>query len=521
MLYYPSTPRLLGRTSGGIKEWFFLANPPDRYAYPWGPEVVLKAATAVGPMGRHLIHSVWTTSTLDKVQNALTPLDWTSIDVLRMGEARLPVEERTVVVWVGVNPQVVPTTQWELYAHVLRNIREALDADGLQDVECELRASRVSLGAGPRLLLPAQGKERQRQSDHEAQVSQTVATTVGQSISPQSALHKEGTLGLYLAPAPGHNSLSSNTASKMVWGLTCHHVVLPEHSDNVSSTGNGGQDSNRLKVVLPGAAPMQNAFDRVNDLLDNPSESKDTAQRLGAPKSTLEALSASSEAREIGYIYRSPPMAVDEDKRFTKDWALVALDKAKFPPEFSFENVVDIETDKPSTFQLRQEVRKALGSDKFIFPPDGQMRLKGVIPPREILGGPISHSLVTTRRGDERLIVLKRGRSTDLTAGVALDVESVVRTSFGDEPMISSKWTIIDIRQAKPDPNKQKLPLFSETGDSGAIVFDLRGRVGGMITVGTSATQRAIRGYDLTYATPFERLYKAIELDLGHPVYIC
>jgi len=59
---------------------------------------------------------------------------------------------------------------------------------------------------------------------------------------------------------------------------------------------------------------------------------------------------------------------------------------------------------------------------------------------------------------------------------------------------------------------------FSNKGDSGSIVFDLKGRIGGMITAGAGLTDRT----DTTYVTPMVwLLHDFKEVLPGNPVYIC
>lgn len=59
------------------------------------------------------------------------------------------------------------------------------------------------------------------------------------------------------------------------------------------------------------------------------------------------------------------------------------------------------------------------------------------------------------------------------------------------------------------DEKRQRIP-FSAPGDSGACVFDLSGRIGGMITTGLKAKDNPA-GMDVTYATPIEWLVEYIK----------
>lgn len=52
-----------------------------------------------------------------------------------------------------------------------------------------------------------------------------------------------------------------------------------------------------------------------------------------------------------------------------------------------------------------------------------------------------------------------------------------------------------------------KSDVFSEPGDSGPIIADICGRIGGMLTGGSGKTKTS----DMTYATPFWWLLKRIQ----------
>lgn len=54
---------------------------------------------------------------------------------------------------------------------------------------------------------------------------------------------------------------------------------------------------------------------------------------------------------------------------------------------------------------------------------------------------------------------------------------------------------------------------FSRAGDSGSCIWDMAGRVAGILTSGTGAEDEEIN--DTTYATPIEWLLKDITLKLG------
>lgn len=95
------------------------------------------------------------------------------------------------------------------------------------------------------------------------------------------------------------------------------------------------------------------------------------------------------------------------------------------------------------------------------------------------------------------LSVLKRGRTTGVTCDVANEVESYDRTYSSENSSLESKeWAILGYGKSSS--------LSSARGDSGALVVDAEGRMGGMITGGSGFFAKT----DVTYATPMVALLR-------------
>ncbi|ERS98516.1 hypothetical protein HMPREF1624_05300 [Sporothrix schenckii ATCC 58251] len=327
---FPSQPRLLGRTSSATTPWFYNEDWPPKYRYYYsGPEDALNSATAAGPVGPHQIHASWETGTRGKIINALSPIQWTSIDVLRIGRTILEENKRPVIVW---------------------------------------------------------------------------------------------------------------------------------SNDNCV----------------------------------------------------------------IGFVEHAPPIRITTDPSYTRDWALIALDRNRFPAQFTFPNVVDLETDLPGP-PVKTAVEKVLGCVPDALPADGMMRLRGIIPLREQRGAHIPHPWTTMYQDDSRPIVFKRGRSTGITVGLALDIQSTTRTYLREGIMEQESYEWAIIHASGIDKNREpakKIQSFTEAGDSGSVVFDITGRIGGLVVRGTNHAMRHLQGYDITYATPMEHVLKDIETELGTKVRI-
>lgn len=72
----------------------------------------------------------------------------------------------------------------------------------------------------------------------------------------------------------------------------------------------------------------------------------------------------------------------------------------------------------------------------------------------------------------------------------------------------SKEWAILPYNeQDEPYGRAQgRSQDFAEPGDSGAVIVDGQGRVGGLLTGGAGSEE----GWDITYATPLSVLYKSI-----------
>jgi hypothetical protein len=110
--------------------------------------------------------------------------------------------------------------------------------------------------------------------------------------------------------------------------------------------------------------------------------------------------------------------------------------------------------------------------------------------------------------GEPCLLVVKNGNATGTTLGRATGAFSIVRDYFNDPSInqTSMEWGIISY--------DSKSEVFSEPGDSGSIIADIRGRIGGMLTGGSGKTDS--ESPDITYATPFWWLLERIQAN-GFP----
>ncbi|KAJ3897897.1 hypothetical protein F5879DRAFT_813351, partial [Lentinula edodes] len=199
--------------------------------------------------------------------------------------------------------------------------------------------------------------------------------------------------------------------------------------------------------------------------------------------------------RVLGHIICSPALRLGVGKqRFTEDWGIFSIDRTKLGDGFQG-NQIDL---GPDEFYIQ------CFSDNWQFAHDPIERL---LPLESIIPDSLMHTPDMWDVNHEPcLVVVKNGNATGTTYGRANGPFSIVRTYFLDMSIhqTSMEWGIMNYGY--------KVGVFSEPGDSGSIIADLRGRIGGMITGGAGHT----KGSDLTYATPFWWLLERIKAN-GFP----
>jgi hypothetical protein len=127
------------------------------------------------------------------------------------------------------------------------------------------------------------------------------------------------------------------------------------------------------------------------------------------------------------------------------------------------------------------------GRTSFKYPAKRLLPLRGMIS-EELMRAPD----MLDRNNEPCLIALKNGGTTGVTIGPATGIESFVRDEITGN--LSRAWAVYNY--------DNKSDVFSAPGDSGAMVADGFGRMGGMITGGSGKTETS----DVTYVTPMCKL---------------
>lgn len=494
-----SSPRLVYRTSAETTPW----------TMPTGPEAY-RQLKELRPVFGHKLNVVWATDVGPKVCQLLDSqrVLWTSIDVVRFinvgeGQAVGP-----VVLWIGATHESLTGEDAHTSAKGCLDLLKEFD---ITDVEVEFRESIYTPLGGPNLLKPASDL------DPDVDVRGPLTPALGLSIAAQATPHAEGTGGIYLAEGGD---------SKKVLLVTARHVLFPPDEPNVNYpyTSAGAP---RRNVLLLGTKAFKDFLDSIKirigrhgimvELYERQIEklqarvagennedvqkaTKQTEKALRSLDDAMEAIQAlekfynesrktwsSPRQRVLGHIARSPPITLGVGAEgFTEDYAVVELDSSKIKDAFKG-NVIDLGTKIPEDeFTLKMCPQFGTASS-FKYPDDRLLPLQDLIS-EDLMRKPdmLDHN------GESCLLVIKNGSATGVTIGRATGIFSYVRKYFGNNThQTSMEWAIL--------PYDNKSGAFAAPGDSGSIIADGLGRVGGILTGGAGKTASS----DIIYATPF------------------
>ena len=172
-------------------------------------------------------------------------------------------------------------------------------------------------------------------------------------------------------------------------------------------------------------------------------------------------------------------------------------------------NVIDLESEKRDDFIAKMMSNRKLrrSSHPIDYPNDCLLKVRGKISNEEItrLPSPPKRGEMGDHNLDhQRLVVLKYGGATNLTIGRANNFASYARHYFKDDKGTefsgtSKEWPILSYY-----PSHQP---FSAPGDSGSVIVDDCGRIGGLLTGGAGDESNL----DITYATPIDFILERMQ----------
>lgn len=492
----PSCPRLIARSS--VTPWRG-AIPPEKLRYH---------TKRLVNVGSHRIVEAWndsssTGSLRASILDTLDGIDWTAVDILRVGYA----DPLPVVVMVSVRPGAV---SFETGSAIVRRCKQLLDRDGLGDVECEMRESTVSsLQTSPPASPSLPRLSHFPPARDTFYPDRDVSDRIGVCIASRGSPTVEGTRCLYLGVRRQDQDRESIVA------LTCRHVAIPASHDEGLEYRFDAKMAKR-KLVQPGDTTFAKHLESVGDMVqyysgqivkshDRRDTHPDTFAEDPEPRlkklrddrapwqASLDRLRSMEplSSRVFGHLLYARSYDLREDG-WLSDWALVELDPDKFEqPLDALGNQILMDSLPSETTEPAYRMQP--DADRGLFDKGKELSLRNILAEADIVNPPdVGIGNVSG------LVVAKLGCSTNLTLGRSNEVKSVVRRPLGDGEWRSEEWCIVSINEGG---------RFSKPGDSGACVFDLRGRIAGMITAGNGEDAKL----DITYATPMERLLRDVE----------
>lgn len=494
--YYglPSQPKLIARSS--ISPWQFQQEE-------WPIRKMLR------PVFKHKIVGLWNNSTGPLRQDilaAVASLNWIALDVLRIGYDDVFASESTehpITLFISVEKD---STSWPVGYGIVQRCRQILQQYDLADVHVDMKESSITL------LMPAAPTSPATPTPPTPPtIPKLTAATLEEPLDfhglfseylghciASSDLAPEGTKCLYLR----------DVSSGKILALTCRHVAFPNEDPDVEYRHN--ETTLGRTILQPGytflderiisfAAAVESEKNGIKKLDENKTmikENKDSL--LGRRRQTLAILEQDKRALEelkdpatriIGHLLFAPTFGFGTTKRGAqrlRDWALIELHQEKHSTDL---NMLQNRVVAPEWLKLRlADVERAefgTSNCELIFDGTNTVPLLGIISERELYDGYLQEQ---SRRLDaSAIMVLKYGRKTGLTVGLANQVKSVLRFPRPDSTsQLSEEWCILGFR----DGVLRTADLFSAGGDSGACVWDVQGRIGGMICAGLKIHSR-------------------------------
>ncbi|KAF8879528.1 hypothetical protein CPB84DRAFT_292048 [Gymnopilus junonius] len=421
-----------------------------------------------------------------------------------------------VTIWIGVFPEsTTPTAAHDAAQDVLALLKDY----EITDVDVDFRESLYIREAGPQLLPPVEDL------DPLVDVIGPLTPALGLRISTRAKPNAQGTMALYLAEGGDSDTLL---------GLSCRHVLIGSKEGNFDYIRHPRAPSKdvlllgkraytdlvySIKVRIRGYGISMECWTEQIEMFSEREKGTDQADiqkaaafrietqaLLDKAKTAIEALTALLKQvdtdwkklndRVLGHVLRSPGITLGAgDEHFTEDWAIFQIDRAKLGDGFQG-NKLDLGKElTPDEFPFNCFPHGTTNWE-FKYPIDHLLPLTGPLPPS------LMHAPDTLDSADSPcLLVVKNGTATGTTLGRANGPFSIVRDYFNDMSIhqTSMEWAILNYAS--------KSEAFSGPGDSGSVVADIRGRIGGMVTGGCGGRTE---GSDVTYATPFWWLLRRI-----------
>ncbi|KAN0109281.1 hypothetical protein V8E52_009465 [Russula decolorans] len=371
-----------------------------------------------------------------------------------------------VVLWIGVKPG---SLSYEQGIEVALQCKRLLLEYGINDVDVEIRQSEVIRSAGPQLL------QYTFHIDPTVDAREPFSTTLGITICAQSTPWVEGTGGFFLDEGGDGKRLLLATARHVVFPQADNDLferkseTQPRHNVLVLSEASFQQhlvsiqdqieeqdfniryQTERMEIVV--GRDDDGAIAQREDAQSMSKKAEAKAKALAAFHRELSMHWATDNSRILGHVIFSPPIGVGADtEQYTQDVAVIDIDASKIDPSSFAGNVIDLGPKFPPQVLTPMMYPNPRNSHNFVYPLNRLLSLRGIITDEEM-----RKPTMYDRNNNPCIMVIKSG-------------------------------------------------AFSAKGDSGSVVVDGAGRIGGVLTSGGGDTDSS----DVTYVTPIDFVLKTI-----------
>ncbi|KAF8885889.1 hypothetical protein CPB84DRAFT_1850262 [Gymnopilus junonius] len=430
-----SKPRLIARTG-------------EPWEHTPCPEVYFRTKSLMTVERHEKLMELWEDNIAFKVHDILNQnqVNWSSTDIVRIAYDDWIHGDN--ILWIGVWSS--PTRlSYEVGIKVAQQCQRLLYDHGITNFEVELRESDLiqtsrNQRAFPPLLKPTDI------IDPTAILREPFTTTLGITVCGHYMPCAEGTAGFFIA-VPGVNKL---------FLVTAHHVLFPGNENKHVEYTNKSQlpyevldqgivivsEESRIAGVVG-----QNDAESQAIREDAELEKKKAERRVQVLKEFVEELRSKwsvDASRILGHVIFSPEIVVTAGaklQQYTQDVAVIEVDASKIDPADFHGNFIDL-GNKFTVADLTNKLRGNLTNPRFFaYPGNRLFGLTGTIPKEEI-----REPQMLDASGDPCLMVLKRGKSTDVTVGKANTYASYTRKypSVSErDNVVSKQWLVIPLEE--------------------------------------------------------------------------
>lgn len=407
-----------------------------------------------------------------------------------------------LLVSVGVTPRSLEYTLAVSAAAAVKKILASINLTTVEVAFVEMVVTRQ--GGGPPLL------PLDPVVDHVPEYRKHFSYRLGTPIAPLSTPHLEGTGGLFL-------KIDDDPVL-----LTCAHVACPplafgntgmqyisktQPKQSIVALGTGAYTHAIQKMMgeigkIAGNIEILNAHLQCPDLPQKRREEKEAeitrltrrCNRIDALHTKVTKFRSTPELRSVGWVLYSSVIKADakvgnEELGYTQDWALVQLDPRMLNMETFDGNKLFVGDNFALGGLARLMWPNHEDRDDYDLYIDDQIPVRDVVPAEDI-----THLPHLDANGMPALFVVMNGCTSGTRVGCANGLFSAKRTfpEHGIDKVDSLEIGVIAYGKGQPS-------RFSDKGDSGAGVFDRKGRILGHINGGAGPTD----GTDVTFVSPF------------------